>query len=164
MNSDLPVGGDVDRILWRCTITPGGAFCTDRLDQNCSKQPLRIKIILDNQTTRGDNQTFTREGSMRKIFALACVCGCMWTGMSAIAIAEDRAGLQMATLREKLTPAARKDYSPVQKLAGSCSITCGSANYSTSCTRGICTCNCNQGCYCAGHNDTPEPEQIAKSF
>jgi hypothetical protein len=49
-----------------------------------------------------------------------------------------------------LAGAALATALPRLALAGSCSTTCGSTRYSTSCPDGHqCNCNCNQGCYCS---------------
>lgn len=49
-----------------------------------------------------------------------------------------------------LAGAALATAAPRIALAGSCSTTCGSTRYSTSCPDGHqCNCNCNQGCYCS---------------
>lgn len=87
---------------------------------------------------------------MRKLLAIVCVCGCMSSGMAMTATAGEGPSVKLATLVDGLSPAPQKRHSPLLKFAGSCSITCGTARYSHSCTTGQCTCNCSQGCYCAG--------------
>ena len=85
---------------------------------------------------------------MKKALWIICLCVCPF-GMSTGALAEDGGNIKLLSLMER-SPAQSTNYTRKQTFAqSSCSVSCGNANYSTTCSSGQqCACSCDSGCSC----------------